>query len=443
MPTLEATSSPAAILLVDDVLDNIRFLIKALRSAGYNVMTETQGSMALESARSTPPDLILLDIMMPKMDGYEVCRQLKADARTRDIPVIFLSARLETADKVMGFTVGGVDYITKPIEIQEVLARIATHLALRRLQQQLEVQNTQLEREITERQRAEVALKQYHARIIQSAKLASLGEMATGVAHELNQPLTAMQLEADYLKLLAQKAQRGEPGFALDATELYQMGDNLSQDIARSRRITDYLRRFSEVLQAQCTYINLNEPLQDCFILIAARLSHHNVHVRQSLDPALPPIWANAHKLEHVFLNLINNAEDALAEMAIRSASYPELYPDYQKLLEITTYMADDKVVAEIHDNGCGIPRAVQSRIFEPFFTTHTEREGGGLGLTITHNFVLECNGAITFESVENVGTTFRLEFPLAKESETPSEGCVSNLGQGRDNGGQKPRRPK
>ncbi|HNT74151.1 MAG TPA: response regulator [Anaerolineae bacterium] len=403
---------PPTILIVDDNPDNVRFLIKALRGAAYTVRVEQSGLRAIEAARHAPPDLILLDITMPGMDGYEACRQLKADARTRDVPVIFLSAHHETLDKVKGFAAGGVDYITKPAQIHEVRARIATHLTLRRLQQQLEVQNIHLEHEIAERQRAEVALKQYHARILQATTLASLGEMATGVAHELNQPLTAMQLEADYLKTLARKALE-IPSASLDAQELCQIGDNLTQDITRSRRITDYLRRFSEVLQAQCGPVNLNEPLQDCFILNEARLKHQNIHVRQTLAPDLPPIWANAHKLEHVFLNLINNAEYALAEMAARHAVSPTRHANYQKTLEILTHTAGNDVVAVIRDNGCGIPPDAQPRIFEPFFSLYPKSTH--LGLATVRDFVIECGGRITLESAEDVGTTFRLEFPAAE----------------------------
>jgi len=136
----------ADILLVDDRAENLRLLSKMLSDAGYRVRPVTSGSQALLAAQSSPPDLILLDIVMPEMDGYQVCEQLKAHEGTRDIPVLFISALGMTEAKVKAFTRGGVDYITKPFEIEEVLSRVATHLTLRRLQNQIEAANRDLAR---------------------------------------------------------------------------------------------------------------------------------------------------------------------------------------------------------------------------------------------------------------------------------------------------------
>jgi two-component system, sensor histidine kinase and response regulator len=151
--------SAGDILLIDDTLDNLRFLSDLLTKAGYTVRKVTNGEMGLEAARLEPPDLILLDIQMPGMIGYDVCEQLKKGDRTQHIPVIFLSARDEELDKVIAFDTGGVDYITKPFQVAEVLARIKTHLSVSRLQQQLRIQNEQLSREISRRIRAETSLK--------------------------------------------------------------------------------------------------------------------------------------------------------------------------------------------------------------------------------------------------------------------------------------------
>ncbi|MCK5196618.1 MAG: response regulator [Desulfobulbaceae bacterium] len=127
-----------SVLIVDDNPANLRLLSGILSENGYKVRPAPSGALALQSVRSTLPDMVLLDIKMPGMDGYEVCRQLKADERTSDVPVLFISALAEVADKVKGFAVGGVDYITKPFQHEEVLARVRTHLELRRLQTQLE-----------------------------------------------------------------------------------------------------------------------------------------------------------------------------------------------------------------------------------------------------------------------------------------------------------------
>ena len=132
------------ILVVDDTKENLRILVEALGGEGYKVRPALSGRIALEAARKEVPDLILLDILMPGMDGYQACEALKADARLRDVPVIFISALDEVADKIKGFRAGGVDYISKPFQTEEVLARVETHLTLRALQKDLEEKNESL-----------------------------------------------------------------------------------------------------------------------------------------------------------------------------------------------------------------------------------------------------------------------------------------------------------
>lgn len=148
-------SVKASILIIDDTPENLTLLSTMLCEQGYKVRSVTKGSSGLRGAQAVPPDLILLDINMPQMNGYEVCQRLKADPRTCEIPVIFISALEDVLDKVKAFMVGGIDYITKPFQVAEVLARIETHLTLRRLQRQLQHQNAQLQQEIQERQQAE------------------------------------------------------------------------------------------------------------------------------------------------------------------------------------------------------------------------------------------------------------------------------------------------
>ena len=141
---MDAIQQTATILVVDDTPLNVILLDRLLKSAGYRVNQAEQGFAALDSARSDPPDMVLLDINMPGMSGYDVCRELKADERLKDIPIIFISALSDTMDKVMALSVGGVDYVTKPFQAEEVLARIETHLKIRNLQKELEAKNNEL-----------------------------------------------------------------------------------------------------------------------------------------------------------------------------------------------------------------------------------------------------------------------------------------------------------
>jgi len=147
------------ILIVDDSRDNLRLLSGILVQEGYIVRPVLDGVLAISSAKTNPPDIILLDIMMPGMTGYEICERLKTDEELRDIPVIFISALNSVMDKVKAFSIGGVDYITKPFQPQEVLARIHTHLTIRQLQQALQQKNLLLEQEIRERTRIEEVMR--------------------------------------------------------------------------------------------------------------------------------------------------------------------------------------------------------------------------------------------------------------------------------------------
>lgn len=180
------------ILAIDDTPANLRLLVGLLSEHGYKVRAVPNGKLALSGAFQSPPDLILLDIMMPEMDGYEVCSQLKADERTKDIPVIFISAINEVLDKVKAFSVGGVDYITKPFQLEEVLARVETHLALRSLQKSLLEKNDELAKTNVELTTTLQQLQATQEELIQSEKMAALGQLVAGIAHEINTPLGAI-----------------------------------------------------------------------------------------------------------------------------------------------------------------------------------------------------------------------------------------------------------
>jgi putative two-component system response regulator len=171
-------ATPKNILVVDDTPENLRVLLELLKQQGYKARAVPNGKLALQAASSEPPDLILLDIMMPEMDGYEVCRRLKQDDKLCEIPVVFLSALGDTLDKVHAFDVGGVDYVTKPFQFEEVRARVETHLRLRRLQVQLEQHNRQL-RDRVEEQVREISDSQM-ATIVALARLAESRDKGTG-----------------------------------------------------------------------------------------------------------------------------------------------------------------------------------------------------------------------------------------------------------------------
>jgi C4-dicarboxylate-specific signal transduction histidine kinase len=222
-----------------------------------------------------------------------------------------------------------------------------------------------------------------------------------------------MLFEADYLKKLSQKMSE-DPSAAvpLNGNELFQIGENLGRDIARCRRIIDHLRDFGRVSSNHPSSVNLNQPILDSFILVGEQLKNHSVVVQMDLNPALPFIAAEPHKLEQIFLNLINNAEYALMEMEQRVQAGVIEWPNYQKTLAISTHFEQGYVVATVRDNGCGLSALAKEHLFEPFFTTKPIGQGTGLGLSISYSIVREFDGEISYESSENAGATFTVRFP-------------------------------
>lgn len=207
-----AAEFTAEILIVDDTPINLRFLSVMLTESGYEVRKATNGQMALSSVKSQLPDLILLDIMMPKMNGYEVCHQLKNCKETQDIPVIFLSALEDITHKLQAFQAGGVDYITKPFQVEEVLMRVKNQLMIRQLQKDLQQKNLRLEAEIQERKRIEENLKIAYKKLKILADLDGLTQLANRrlFNHYLGEkwqelrktqnPLSLILADVDYFK---------------------------------------------------------------------------------------------------------------------------------------------------------------------------------------------------------------------------------------------------
>ena len=210
----------ADILAIDDTPENLQLLSQLLTNRQYKVRSVTKGTTAIRAAQAAPPDLILLDINMPEMGGYEVCEQLKADSRTAEIPIIFISALGETLDKVRAFEVGGVDFVTKPFQVEEVLARIKAHLQIRALQQQLQTQNEQLQKEIRDRIRCEQDLTQEREK---SEKLL-LNILPEAIAEQLKQNSQAIAYRFDAVTILfADIVNFTGLSAAIDPTELVSL----------------------------------------------------------------------------------------------------------------------------------------------------------------------------------------------------------------------------
>jgi len=245
MNTNQPTPYKADILVVDDKPDNLRLLSTMLTEQGYKVRKVISGELALKACQIMPPDLILLDINMPNMNGYMVCKQLKSWSQTQDIPVIFISALDGVIDKVEAFSHGGADYITKPFEIQEVLARVKNQLTIRQLQKKLQQQNSLLSQEIQERQRAEAELQKVNKELHRLATLDGLTQVA-------NRRCFDEYFDLEWRRLQREKAVLSFILCDVDHFKLYNdtyghlAGDSCLKQIAQT--ISDTLKRPADLV---------------------------------------------------------------------------------------------------------------------------------------------------------------------------------------------------
>lgn len=415
------------ILIVDDKPDNLRLLGTILGKEGYKVRKVLDGNRALDAAQLALPDLILLDIMMPNMNGYEVCQRLKVDERTQEIPVIFLSALDAIEDKVKAFSLGAVDYIIKPFQKDEVIARVNTHLQIQTLTKDLKNQNTLLTEEIKQRKLVEAELRKAlqdlkiaQEQIIGREKLASLGTLTAGIAHELRNPLnfvnnyaeSSIELADELLEQIESQLEYLQVD-AIDSirellADLKENSTAIHQHGQRAERIIRGMMNHARTENSVRQMIDLNALLDESIKLVYHSRRVENVKfslaVETNYDPNIGQIELLPNELRRAFINLIDNACYAVQK------KQEQLGEDFTPRLSIETQKINDQVEIRIRDNGIGIQSENQSKIFEPFFTTKPTGEGTGLGLSMTHEIIVrQHGGTLHLETKPNVYTEFIL----------------------------------
>ncbi len=412
----------ADILIVDDTPENLRVLSAMLTEQGYAVRKALSGKMALLAAESLPPSLILLDVNMPDMNGYQVCQLLKSQKITEQIPIIFLSALDSTEDKVEAFKVGGVDYITKPFQFEEVNARIQTQLMVYQLQQSLEQKNEELSQTLLE-------LRKTQTRLIQQERMAGLGQLVAGFSHEVNNPISFiagnLKPTQEYVESLLEiiklyQQEYPEPTPVMQAAIAQLDLDFLVKDLQKSlnsmrngvERICNLvlaLRIFSRLDESDVKTVDIHEGIESTLVLLRSRLHQAGIHIIKQYGN-LPLVTCYASQLNQVILHLLSNAIDALEEKSESSQEKPTIWI-------ATSQTGDHAVQLRIRDNGPGIEPEVQSHLFEPFYTTKPVGKGKGLGLAISHEIIVEKHrGTLTCESVPGQGSEFIIDIPIASK---------------------------
>ncbi|MGD1809277.1 hybrid sensor histidine kinase/response regulator [Dapis sp. BLCC M126] len=442
------------ILVIDDTPANLQLLMGLLSQKGYTVRPIPSGKLALQGIHLDYPHLILLDIQMPDMDGYEVCKHLKADIRTQDIPVIFISALDDVFDKIKAFEVGGIDYITKPFHAEEVFSRVKTHITLYQLQKQLQEKTIYQEQEILKKniileqmiESLEVVnqeleerleqLKKAQLQLVQSEKMASIGQLVSGIAHEINNPVGfiegnlhhATEYIQDLMDLLqlyqqgidwnSQTTQEKIGEIELDylLTDLPELIKSMKEGTKRIAEISKSMRTFSRADTIAKVPFNIHDGIDSTLLILRHRLKANELRPEIKVVKNygnLLQINCYPGQLNQVFMNLIANAIDTLEESSLEETLAK--IKEAPNQITITTEIDKEKqqTIIRVRDNGKGISEEVKEKIFEHLFTTKGVGKGTGLGLSISRQIVEEKHGGkITCTSELGIGTEFAISLP-------------------------------
>lgn len=378
---MNAKSNAESILVVDDTPANLQLLTMMLRERGYRVRPVSNGEMALRAVEAQAPDLVLLDITMPGLNGYEVCRRLKADERWRDIPVIFISALSDTDIKVRAFRAGGVDYVSKPFQFEEVDARVRAHLELRRQQRRLQESYARLQEE--ERMRD------------------SLTHM---IAHDMRSPLLALQISLEMLR-------NDLPDPALSGGLLMTTAQrSVAQLVEMISQMLDVSQMEEGKLELHRARADLVAVIREVITALQPLAGSRCVAVKA---PESVELVCDRDLIRRVVANLIGNALK---------------FTPGSGRIEILVAQEPSAAKVEVRDTGPGIAPEFHQRIFQKFGQVGAgpNRVGSGLGLTFAKLAVEAHGGAIGLESTVGKGSTFWITLP---QEQTEAEAAAATGG--------------
>jgi|Deesub1362B_J571_1020462.scaffolds.fasta_scaffold01498_4 signal transduction histidine kinase len=437
------------ILVVDDDTFFLNFLRLVLLKAGFEVFTAENGKDGLRIARETRPEIILSDIMMPEMDGEEFCKAVREDDALRETLFLILTAKDRKEDRIDLLNIGADDYLVKPVAKDELLAKLRAFIRLKDLQNELRRKNEilqklnqKLQKTTEELRKRNEALKNAQDQLIQSEKMASIGQLAAGIAHEINNPLGYLYGNLNVLKnyigdlrsLLSQyeiladqvneekwdKAKelvasiqeyKEKIDYEFLISDLNQLVEDSINGAERIEKVVASLRDFSSMEAGEATPCDINRILDNALNLVWNEIKYKADVIKEYAT--LPEILGYPAQLTQVFMNILLNAAQAIEDHGV---------------IRIETAADDGQVTVSITDNGIGIPRAILGRIFDPFFTTKDPGTGSGFGLTVAYNIVKRHQGKIEVESEVGKGTTFRVILPVTERQEPENKGVVRSI---------------
>ncbi|MCM8854387.1 MAG: response regulator [Candidatus Thiodiazotropha sp.] len=415
----------ATVLIVDDDPENLEVMRTIFRDTSCRIKTSVSAEMALQDIEKELPDLMLIDTRMPGMDGYELCRCLKAKERTRHFPVLFISPTDLPHDKLRAFEVGALDFITKPYQEEELLVRVRTHLLLYCFYHGILNRNVQLAQArdvLTERLDT---LSRTQSLLIESEKMAAAGRLLAGVSHEIRNPLNFICTLADLSVNLLEEMDEALSGRAqdgpflpppIDAMRMLSHNcDEISNNCRRAAGVVDTMLEHSVRNRESVQQTDINHVLELAVQQTWSDSSHVDesavfVELNQHLNNDLPKLSLNRDSLLQVLKNILHNAFDAMTE------KQETIGVQYRPQLTLSTLVQDPWVEIRIHDNGIGMDSTLTKRVFEPFLTTKAPDRGKGVGLSLAYEMVQkDLNGEILVESESGEYAEFVVRLPLAE----------------------------
>ncbi len=375
-------TNKSKILIVDDDADTVELLTKRLRAEGYYTSEAYDGEQALRQVGEYQPDLIILDIKMPKIDGYEVCRRLKGSEDTKLIPIIMLTVKRKIPDKVKGLDVGADDYMPKPFDHRELSHRVRYWTAVKM--------------EVEERVRE---IKRLEQELIKSERLAAIGQTVASLAHYIKNILFGLK-GGVYLVNVASKE---------NETDSLKTGrEMIERNIGRISDLVLDLLEYSRERELEYENCFPNEIADEVCGLMEARAKEYGVEIIKDFDPSMREVLLDPRGIHRCLLNLVSNAIDACLFDSNKEKKW---------VVQVRTILQNDGTVRfEVSDNGCGMDEEVKKKLFTNFFSTK-EGRGTGLGLLITQKVVQEHGGTITVDSQPGKGSTFTIRLPCTDVS--------------------------